>query len=327
MNVIASQAMPANAQWPVNRYLFDEEADEFRKNFNRNTFSFRHRLAGHPLFETARLIELARTCAKHPQARKDEVYFDAGDVKIDQRWDHTDRPELSAEEVLERIHTSGAWMMIRRAELVDEYRIILEDCMKEIGDLLGIDLAEVMMVKNAIVFITSPRRITSYHIDRECNFLLQISGEKALSVFDKTDRVVLPDVEIERYWALDNNAALYKPEYQNRAHVHRMTPGDGAHIPVNAPHWVQNGDSPSVSLSINFEFKGRTRSDVYRANFFLRLLGLKPTPPGQSQLKDATKRLALPALQSSYQFARSTKARLKQTLGIASAPTRTTRSM
>jgi hypothetical protein len=311
MAVIADRAMPSsNAHWPAKRHLFDEEAGEFRKHFNRNTFSFRHRLADHPLFETPRLIELARTCAKHPKARKDEIYFDAGDVKIDQRWDHTDRPELSAEEVLERIQTSGAWMMIRRAELVDDYRVILDDCMKEIQDLLGIDLDRVMKVKNAIVFITSPRRVTAYHIDRECNFLLQIRGEKAISVFDRTDRVVLPDVEIERYWAVDNNAAIYKPEHQDRAHVHQMKPGDGVHIPVNAPHWVKNGDSPSVSLSINFEFDARTKSDVYRANFFLRRLGLTPTPPGQSEMKDRAKRLVLPVMQSAFQFAHSMKVRV-----------------
>jgi hypothetical protein len=327
MAAIASTAMPpVRAQEPLKGYLFAEEADEFRKNFNRNTFSFRHRLAGHPLFETPRLIQLARTCAKHPRARPDEVYFDAGDVKIDQRWDQTDRPELSAEEVLERIHTTGAWMMIRRAELVDEYRVILDDCMKEIQDLLRIDLDVVMKVKNAIVFITSPHRVTSYHIDRECNFLLQISGEKALSVFDKTDRLVLPDVEIERYWAVDNNAALYKPEHQDHAHVHHMTPGYGAHIPVNAPHWVKNGDKPSVSLSINFEFNARTKSDVYRANFYLRRLGLKPTPPGRSELKDGAKRLALPAMRGAFRVARQ----MKERVGLAKAspaPARPTRSM
>jgi len=177
-------------------------------------------------------------------------------------------------------------------------------------DLLGIDLDQVMKVKNAIVFITSPRRVTAYHIDRECNFLLQIRGEKAMSVFDRTDRVVLPDVEIERYWAVDNNAAIYKPQHQDRAYVHRMTPGDGVHIPVNAPHWVKNGDSASVSLSINFEFNARTKSDVYRANFFLRRLGLRPTPPGQSVLKDRAKRLVLPAMQSAFEIAHSMKVRV-----------------
>jgi hypothetical protein len=328
MNVIANQTDPsAKAPWPGKHYVFDEEAAEFRKNFNRTSFSFRHRLAAHPMFEIPQLIQLAETCRKHPLARPDEIYFDAGDVKIDQRWDKTERPTLSPAEVLERIHTCGAWMMIRRAELVDDYRVVLEDCMKEIGDVLGVDLDQVMKVKNAIVFVTSPRRVTAYHIDRECNFLLQIAGDKALSVFDKTDRVVLPDAEIERYWAVDNNAAVYKPQLQDRARVHRMLPGDGVHIPVNAPHWVQNGDIPSVSLSINFEFKGRTKSDVYRANYYLRRIGLTPTPPGQSDVKDRVKRLALPVMKGAFDLAHTVKDRVRPGSAAPAGTKRATRSM
>jgi hypothetical protein len=312
MDVVANRVAPSvKVESSGKGYFLAEEAPEYRANFNRHSFSFHHKLAGNPLFEMPRLIELARACRKHPNARPDEVYFDAGNVRIDQRWDQTTRPEFEVGEVIERIETCGAWMMIRRAELVDDYRVVLEECMREIGVLLDVDLDAVMKVKNAIVFITSPGRVTSYHIDRECNFLLQISGDKALSVFDKTDRTVLPDWELETYWAADNNAAVYKPQLQDRARVHHMVAGDGTHIPVNAPHWVKNGTRPSVSLSINFEFKGREKSDVYRANYFLRRLGLKPTPPGESALKDAAKRLVYPSVRRTYDLARSVRDRLR----------------
>jgi len=320
MGAVSTVQAAASGGGSERRYVFEDEKAAFRTNFNRDSFQFRHRLAGHPLFEMPRLIELAKTCKAHPRARPDEVYFDTGDVKVTQRWDETPRPEMPPEEVLERIHTSGAWMMIRRAELVDDYRVVLDECMNEIQDLLQIDLNAVMQVKNAIVFITSPERVTTYHIDRECNFLLQISGDKALSVFDRTDRTVLPEEEIERYWAIDNNAAIYKPHLQDRAHVYTMTPGVGVHIPVNAPHWVKNGKTPSVSLSINFEYKARTRSDVYRANFFLRRLGLHPRPPGQSELRDRAKRLALPALRETFRVANQMKQRVRSAVGRGAPP-------
>jgi hypothetical protein len=297
------------------RHFVQEEATEFQRNFNHTSFAFGHRLARHPLFEMPRLIQLAQTCAKHPKARPDEVYFDAGDIKIGQRWDVTPQPEMSAEEAIERIQTCGAWMMIRRAELVEEYRVVLDECMSEIQDLLRVDLDAVMEVKNAIVFITSPRRVTTYHIDRECNFLLQVSGDKSVSVFDKMDRVALPEEEIERYWAIDNNAAIYKPEHQNRARVYHLTPGMGVHFPVNAPHWVKNGDLPSVSLSINFQFRSRERSDVYRANFFLRRLGLRPKPPGQSAVGDGIKRLMLPVIRRAHTLGHTAKTRLAEVAG------------
>lgn len=292
-------------------YFIADEATEFRECFNTSSFKFRHRLGNHPLFDIPHLVDLAKKCVRHPLARPDEVYYDIGDVRVDQRWNETLRNLTSPEEVIERISTAGAWMLIRRAELVDEYRVILDDCMSEIERMLQIDLKSVMEVKNAIVFITSPKRITAYHIDRECNFLLQVSGDKHVSVFDKTDRLVLPEVEIERFWAIDNNAAIYKPELQDRARVSHLEPGDGVHIPVNAPHWVRNGDTPSVSLSINFQFRSRTRSDVYRANYYLRKLGLRPMPPGQSEVRDAVKRQLFPVVRKAHVWVHSLQQRVR----------------
>ncbi len=158
------------------RYFMSDEEAIFRENFNRSSFKFSHQLASHPLFELPRLVELAKRIEKVPSHRPDEVYFDSGDIKINQRWSDTSRNGMSVAEALERIQTSGAWMLIRRSELVPEYRAVLDESLAEIQRLAGRDLDAEMEVKNAIVFITSPRRITSYHIDRECNFLLQISG-------------------------------------------------------------------------------------------------------------------------------------------------------
>jgi hypothetical protein len=300
------------------RYFIPEQQNVFRQNFNRSSFAFTHTLANSPLFTIPRLIQLASEVKQHPQARYDEVYFDAGDIKVTQRWADTPKPTMSPEEAIERIHTAGAWMLIRRAELVPEYRVMLDECMGDIQKLLGLDLDAVMQVKNAIVFITSPRRITTYHIDRECNFLLQISGDKVINIFDKNDRTVLPETELEKYWAVDNNAAVYKPEHQDRARVYKMVPGDGVHIPVNAPHWVTNGESPSVSLSVNFEFKNSEKSDVYRTNYYLRQLGLRPTPPGESPLKDEVKRrLVLPAIERAKDLKHSVSVKVKKLAGGA----------
>jgi hypothetical protein len=305
------------------RYLFDDEAPVFRRAFDRESFEFAHRLAGHPLFEIPALIALAQKTVRHPDGGVRAVYLDAGDAEINQRWSDLDHPDVPPEEVLERIHTANAWILIRRAELVEEYRVMLDECLAEVQEFLQLDLDAVMSVKNALVFVSSPGRTTPYHIDRECNFLLQVSGEKRISIFDKNDRTVLPEQEIETYWAVDNNAARYKPELQDRAHVYHLTPGRAVHIPVNAPHWVKNGGAPSVSLSINFQFRARTCTDVYRTNYYLRRLGLAPTPPGRSELKDSVKRRLLPAFEAAYAWAGRHKnlkdriARIRGTKGSA----------
>lgn len=270
--------------------IFRCDRAEFREQFNRCSFEFAHHLSGHRLFEIPRLIELSKRLASTGNA-----YHDAGEVQVGQRWDESPQGTLSVDETLRRIQEAGAWIILRQAEQDPEYGALLNECMDEVQSLLGRDLKKVMKVQDAIVFITSPNRVTAYHIDRECNFILQIHGQKDISVFDKDDRDVLPEEEIERFWMVDNNAAIYKEQYQNRAKVYRMGPGKAIHVPVNSPHWVKNDNNISVTLSVNFQFRENFPAHVYRANYLLRKLGMSPTPPGNFASRDALKCWAMNA--------------------------------
>jgi len=269
---------------PTSTSIFDCDQSEFREKFNQCSFAFTHHLSEHPLFKISRLVELSKKLA-----HTGSVYYDAGEIRVDQRWDESPTGTLSVDQTIQRIQDAGAWIILRSAEQDPEYGAVLDECMAEIQTLLGKDLKKEMKVQDAIVFITSPKRVTTYHIDRECNFILQIHGDKDISVFDQKDRDVLPEEEIERFWMVDNNAAVYKPQYQDRANVYRMTPGKAIHVPVNAPHWVKNDNNISVTLSVNFQFRENFPGHVYRANYMLRKLGVSPTPPGKSGLRDALK--------------------------------------
>jgi hypothetical protein len=180
--------------------------------------------------------------------------------------------------------------------------------MAELKAHIGPQIEPMIMQEDIIIFVTSPKRVSTYHIDRECNFLLQIRGTKTLHVFDREDREVLSEEEIERFWTVDHNAAAYKPHLQNRATSYRLTPGTGVHIPVNCPHWLENDDNVSVSLSVNFQFKDSVRANPYRANFLLRKIGLHPTPPGKSAALDSLKSTAVTPIV----WARKTYNRLKR---------------
>jgi hypothetical protein len=264
------------------------EADpvQFEEKFNRKSFEVKHYLATHPLFQLPKLLELAERTLK---TRPKEIYYDAGDIRVDQRWDAVPHRPFSVIEAMERIETCGAWFIFRSAQNDPEYRMLLDHGLAELKQHMGPAIDRQIMVEDIIIFVTSPKRVTTYHIDRECNFLLQIKGTKTMYVFDRDDREVLPEEEIERFWTIDNNAAAYKPHLQDRAIAYKMAPGIGVHIPVNCPHWLQNDDNVSVSLSVNFQFKDPLRANAYRANFLLRKLGLKPTPPGVSPALDSIK--------------------------------------
>ena len=266
------------------------ESEQFREQFNRRSFEVSHYLASHPLFQLPALMELADRTLK---IRPHDLHYDAGDVRVDQRWDEIAKSPFSAQEALQRVEICGAWFVFKSAQRDPEYRVFLDRGLAELKAHMGPGIDSQIMVEDIIIFVTSPKRVTTYHIDRECNFLLQIRGAKTLHVFDREDREVLSEEEIERFWAADFNAAVYKQHLQHRAKSYRLVPGMGVHIPVNCPHWVENEDNVSVSLSVNFQFKDKLRANVYRANFLLRKLGLCPTPPGKSPILDTVKSYAV----------------------------------
>jgi hypothetical protein len=271
------------------------EADSnetFKSSFDTRPFEFHHSLTeSHPLFNLSAIRRLLDV----PSIRQ-FIAYDAGDIRVDQRWDSIPPEKPPIEEVYENISRSGAWIMIRFVHRIPEYKAILDECLDEVHRLSGREVSQDEKSREAILFITSPNRVTPYHIDRECNFLMQVAGEKTINVFDRNDKEVVTEQELETYWSKDNNAGVYKPQFQDRAFVRTMRPGTGVHIPVNFPHWLQNGNNVSISFSISYQYKDWTRKNVYQANYYLRKLGLNPTPPGQSPALDTTKRIVIEAL-------------------------------
>ncbi len=262
----------------------------FAEKLDKKSFEVQHYLASHPLFQLPKLMELADRTLKN---RPGDLHYDVGEIRVDQRWDEITKSPFSAQEALERVENCGAWFIFKSAQRDPEYRVFLDRGLSELKSYMQPGIESQVLVEDIIIFVTSPNRITTYHIDRECNFLLQIAGTKTLHVFDRDDREIISEDEIERFWSIDFNAARYRPELQSRAASYKLKPGTGVHIPVNCPHWLQNDNNISISLSVNFQFKDGMRANPYRANFLLRKLGMHPTPPGVSAQKDAIKSVAV----------------------------------
>jgi hypothetical protein len=262
-------------------FLSARRSSPLEGKFDRMPFIIEHSLHLNPLFRVPALIDLS-------QRLKKNVYFDTGDVGIDDRWD-TLRRDQTAEEALADLENGKTWLVVKYAHQAPEYARVLDQCLAEAEKLVGVPFRKDIRNEEMIIFVTSPRRIATYHIDRECSFLLQIQGEKTIHIFDRDDRELLPEEEVETFWTIDNNAPRYRPEYQDRAQSYVLKPGEAVHIPVNFPHWVENHDNVSVSVNINVQFKDAVRADIYRANYFLRRMGLSPTPPARSPIADRAK--------------------------------------
>jgi hypothetical protein len=266
------------------------DSDEFRRNFNRKSFYIRHNLAGHPLFTLPSLVEL---CRRLP---KDQVEYNAGNIPVSQDPNLTPQNGLSAEETIRRIEECQSWMVLKHVEDQPGYSELLNECLDQIEP-HSEAFAPEMCKREAFIFISSPDSVTPYHMDPEYSFLLQIRGNKTISMFDGADRSMLTEEELEQYLSGGHRNLTFKDEFQAKAWVSTLTPGQGLHVPLTTPHWVQNGKEISVSFSIAFQSRQSDQKKiVYTTNAYLRKKGLTPVPYGKSAWRDGAKYFSYRAL-------------------------------
>lgn len=175
--------------------------EQSRGALNRRPFRLHHSLAHHPAFQLERLIAEAREATKRPS----DLYFDSGDVSVDQKWGKIPVSELSYEEVLQRIEHSRAWLIMKHMEVDPEYASILRSCTESVLELAPEPLRSQISSPEMLIIVSSPGRITPFHIDAELNFLVQIRGTKTARVFDRSHRTVLTEEEIERFYTVDGD--------------------------------------------------------------------------------------------------------------------------
>jgi hypothetical protein len=264
------------------------DAGRLSRDFDREHFEVTHSIADHPLLQLPALMSLAERISK-VRPGGDGISYDSGNIPIGHQMGEPPENRYTVIESLERIESCSAWFLFKKVQYDSEYKDFLGKGWKKIKARIGDTLDSRVLREDVLIFVASPKRISPYHIDRECSFLLQIKGTKTIHIFDRADRDVLSEQEIERFWTVDNHAPVYKPQFQGRATSYKLRPGNGVHIPVNCPHWVENDDNVSISLNVNVQFKDTLRANVYRANYALRKLGLNPNSPGRSAAVDYLK--------------------------------------
>ena len=266
--------------------LLHDPDNLFRKRYNTESFMFPHELHGRDVFGLPGLAGLAE---RLPQT--DEfVYWSNGPVDVTSRWEDGKSGRHSLQDTIRGIATNNSMVILKHVEQDPVAGPVLRDFLAQVVELSGSGMRDDIIVGEALILLASPNRITSYHMDAECNYLVQLAGSKTLNVFDPLDRTLVTDEELERFHDGDYNGALYKPERQADARSYALRAGHGVHIPVGAPHWVKNGNNISVALSINYELRSVHRaSRIYRVNRHLRRLGMTPKTPGSSGWRDRLK--------------------------------------
>jgi hypothetical protein len=267
---------------------------EFRRNYNRVNFMFAHELAGSPLWELPNLIALSRRMPDHR-----DTYWSNGKIAVENNWEYKQNEKLSLDDTIVNIEHNNSMVMLKHTEQDPVYGPQLQRVLARIVELAGEQMRADVTVGEVLILISSPNRVTPYHMDGETNFLLQVAGDKQFYVFDHTDRTLVTDRELENFYSVSMVLATYRPERQVDARAYDLRAGFGIHVPVNAPHWVQNNDNVSVALSVTYELRSVDRlQELHRINRRLRAVGLNPAPPGRSHWRDAVKLAAYRAARS-----------------------------
>jgi hypothetical protein len=287
--------------------LFADDLDDralFADNFDHTPFQFRHSLHDHPAFQLSTLFEAAERLSQNPKT-SGKSHFESGEP--DRNSWFGARPEgTTLVQALASIRDGKNWVILKRIHEDPYYQSVLEDIIPQISAVAGVDMAREYYDPTMTIFVTSPGRITPYHMDGETNFLAQIHGTKLAYIYDGA---ILSPTQMERYWT----GHLPKIDYpESLPHGHwqyTLAPGNGVFNPAIFPHWLQNGNDVSVSVSINFKHRADATIGAHRMNHYLRKLGRKPTAPGANPSLDRAKEATFGRL---YAFAENTAKKFKR---------------
>ncbi|KAA2244324.1 cupin-like domain-containing protein [Salinarimonas soli] len=269
-------------------------SEDLKSAYPARPFPVRHALSGHPLLTLPALAELARSLPG------DRVEFNGGDCRPDQRPEDVRSVDMAPAQIVERIETANAWLVLKRVEMDPRYRALAEAALLDLARQRGFaTLAQAGFLDvQAFVFVSSANAVTPFHVDHEENVFVQIHGDKRFHVYDNEDRALVCEEELEISPAKHRNLR-YTPDYEVRARTFVMSGGDGCFVPYAWPHWVQTGGAFSISMAITWKSPRVLRLNKLRAaNAILRDRGFPQAAPGTRPVADAVKVAAYTAARS-----------------------------
>lgn len=232
-----------------------------------------HRLPDHPLLS---LDALAALGERLPAG---QVEYNPGDLPVGIAPEDVPANGLSIGETIRTIDTNRSWAVLKNIESEEAYRDLLMGLLGELEPVVE-PRTGAMLTPQGFLFISSPGSITPFHFDPEHNILLQLMGSKVMNVWPAGDERFAHRMEHERYHTGGHRNLPWREDYRGGEQQVPLGPGDAVLMPVMAPHFVANGDAPSISLSITWRSEWSYReSEAHAANAALRRIGLDPAMP------------------------------------------------
>lgn len=257
----------------------------FAASYPEGAHKLRHDLGAHPLLELEPLARLAEALPP------DSVEYNCGDLPLGV----TGKPAangLTIGETIRRIRESNSWAALKNIEQVPAYRALLGELLAELETEIAAKTGR-MLRAQGFLFVSSPFAVTPYHFDPEHNVLLQLVGEKAITVFPAGNALCAPDSAHEAYHLGGGRELAWREELADQGMTFRLEPGEAVYVPVMAPHHVRNGAEPSISLSITWRSPWSfAEADARAFNRLFRGWGFDPMPPGRWPARNRGKSIA-----------------------------------
>ena len=275
------------AHAPINAQVFDEEARAiFAGAYPDAPVKLHHGLAGHPLLAIDALAGLAE---RMPAA---SVEYNLGKLPLGVRAEDTPSNGLSLGETIRTIESNGSWAVLKNVERDAAYGALLDAALAELGPIVDARTGA-MLNREAFIFLSSPGSVTPFHMDPEHNILLQIRGEKVMTVFPAGDPELVPAVQSETFHAGGHRNLDWRDDFRERGTAVKLLPGDAIHVPVKAPHFVENGGAVSISLSVTWRSeRSVAESELHGLNALLRRRGLPVGRISAAPERQGARRLA-----------------------------------
>jgi hypothetical protein len=265
----------------MNERFLTFDGPSFAAAFDRREPTpFSHDLSEHPLLKIEAIADLADRLAAH------SVVCDEAVKPLLVPGGGPERGVVSRPgDLIRDLETSGSWLTLLNVEQDHAYRALVNDCLQDLAPFAQRFPGDLRRA-SGFIFVSSPDSVTPAHFDIEHSIPMQVTGARTLSIGTFETRED-KEREILRYWSGSHGRIEVMPEERVS---YETAPGFGAYIPPLTPHWITNGPTSSVSMTITFFTRDTDEDSLVRAfNQRARRLGIHATPPGRSLVKDAAK--------------------------------------
>jgi hypothetical protein len=245
-----------------------------------------HEMAGHPLLSLDALAELAE------RMPPESVEYNLGKLPLGVRPEETPSNGLTLGETIRTIDSNGSWAVLKNVERDPAYAALLDGALAELEPIVASRTGP-MLHREAFIFLSSPGSVTPFHMDPEHNILLQIMGAKTMTVFPARDEELVPARKSEDFHGGGHRNLVWQDGFKARGMAVTLLPGDAIHVPVKAPHFVENGPSVSVSLSVTWRSdRSVAEGELHSFNALLRRRGLPVGPVSATPERQGLRRMA-----------------------------------